>query len=307
MDTKVNFFRIGIFVIILFFSMLIFIFWLGKYGFEKKRFDTYTVYFTESVSGLNIESPVKYKGLEVGVVDNIKINQKNSEEIEINIKISKQTPIKEDNFAILGTLGLTGLKYLELKGGSKESPLLQENKDGKKIINSKTSIFTTLEDSTEDITRELEILLVQSKKLLNDKNIENLTNIFESSNKTSKNIELLTSYLIKKEDVLDQLLKELIILSKKSGDSFVGMKSSAATVKKSAATVMALSKELIIELKKGTYDIKEISQKSFHKLNISLEEVQNTLIKTQNVIDNIEESPADIIFKQKNIKLGPGE
>lgn len=307
MDTKINFTRIGIFVIILFFSMLAFIFWLGKYGFEKKRFNTYTVYFTESVSGLNIESPVKYKGLEVGVVENIKINAENSEEIEISVKISKETPIKEDNFAILGTLGLTGLKYLELKGGSKESPILEANKNGKKIIVSKTSIFTTLEDSTEDITRELETLLIQSKKLLSDENIQNLSKMFETGTQTAKNIEHITSYLSKKEESLDDIVKHLIILSKTSSSSFDGMKKSALTVKKSATTVMKLSKEVLIELKKGTYDIKSMSQDSFQKLNIGLEELEDTLIKTQVLIDNLDESPSDLIFKQKNIKLGPGE
>lgn len=307
MDTKINFIRIGIFVIVLFCSMLIFIFWLGKYGFEKKRFNTYTVYFTESVSGLNIESPVKYKGLEVGVVENIKINEQNSEEIEINIKISKETPIKQDNFAILGTLGLTGLKYVELKGGSKESPLLKPNNNGKKIIESRTSIFETLENSTEDITRELELLLIQSEKLLSNENIKNLSKIFETGTQTAKNIENITSYLSKKEDTLDELLKQLIILSKTSSSSFDGMKTSALTVKKSATTVMKLSKEVLIELKKGTYDIKSMTQDSFQKLNIGLEELEDTLIRTQVLIDNLDESPSDLIFKQKNIKLGPGE
>ena len=87
MDTRINFFKIGLFVIALIILLLITTFWLGKYGFEKKKFDEYTIYFKESVSGLNIGSSIKYKGFEVGNVKEIKINPNNSEEIQIDITI----------------------------------------------------------------------------------------------------------------------------------------------------------------------------------------------------------------------------
>ena len=39
MDTKINFFKIGIFIVISTLLLLGVIFWLGKYGFEKKKYD----------------------------------------------------------------------------------------------------------------------------------------------------------------------------------------------------------------------------------------------------------------------------
>ena len=47
MDTKINFFKIGIFILIFTLMLLAVIFWLGKYGFEKKKFDEYSIYFKE--------------------------------------------------------------------------------------------------------------------------------------------------------------------------------------------------------------------------------------------------------------------
>jgi phospholipid/cholesterol/gamma-HCH transport system substrate-binding protein len=37
MDTKINFFKIGMFIVIFTIALLGVIFWLGKYGFEKKN------------------------------------------------------------------------------------------------------------------------------------------------------------------------------------------------------------------------------------------------------------------------------
>ena len=203
MDTKINFFKIGIFILIFTLMLLAVIFWLGKYGFEKKKFDEYSIYFKESVSGLSVGSAIKYKGFEVGNVNEIKINPNNSEEIELNILIQKGTPIKEDNYAILGNLGITGLKYIELKGGTNDSALLKENEFGIKIIQSKTSDLVSLFDSTQDITQEFMLVLNQIKKVLDDKNIDKFSKILSKSENSASNIEQLSEYLVKNEKKID--------------------------------------------------------------------------------------------------------
>ena len=73
------------------FLLILAIFWLGKYGLEDKKYDTYYIYFDESISGLNIGSPIKYKGFDVGLVKYIKISPHNSEKIEVEIQIQKGT------------------------------------------------------------------------------------------------------------------------------------------------------------------------------------------------------------------------
>ncbi|MBU0924080.1 MCE family protein [bacterium] len=300
MDTKINFFKIGIFILIFTLMLLAVIFWLGKYGFEKKKFDEYTIYFKESISGLNVGSAIKYKGFEVGNVNEIKINPNNSEEIELNILIQKGTPIKEDNYAILGNLGITGLKYIELKGGTNDSPLLKENEAGIKIIQSKTSDLVSLFDSTQDITQEFMLVLNQIKKVLDDKNIDKFSNILTKSENSASKIEQLSDYLIKNEKKIDLLLKDISNLVKTSNESFI-------SVNKSATSFKELSNEFLKELKDGNFNLKELSAESFDRLNKVLDSLDETLVETQNLINEIEQSPSDLIFKQKSIKYGPGE
>lgn len=300
MDSKINFFKIGIFILIFTIMLLGVIFWLGKYGFEKKKFDEYSIYFKESVSGLNVGSSIKYKGFEVGNVNEIKINPNNSEEIELNILIQKGTPIKEDNYAILGNLGITGLKYIELKGGTNDSALLKENEFGIKIIQSKTSDLVSLFDSTQDITQEFMLVLNQIKKVLDDKNIDKFSKILSKSENSASNIEQLSEYLVKNEKKIDLLLKDISTLVKTSNESFV-------SVNKSANSFKELSNEFLLELKNGNFNLKELSKESFDKLNKVLDSLDETLIQSQNLINEIEQSPSDLIFKQKSIKYGPGE
>ena len=300
MDTKINFFKIGIFVSTFFVLLVFAIFWLGKYGLEDKKYDEYSIFFSESISGLNIGSSIKFMGFEVGTVKTIKINPTNSEEIQIDIQIQKGTPIKEDNYAILGNLGITGLKYIELKGGSNNSNLLSENENGIKVIKSRTSALTTFVDSTEDITKEIMILLSQIKKVLNDENVSKFSSLLSKSERSMENIEQFSSYLVKNEEKIDEVLKSINELTKKGGSSFDAMKNTANNFTN-------LSNELKNELDKGTFDFKGMTQESLDNLNRVLNTLENSLIQTQNLIKNINESPSDLILKQKNIKYGPGE
>ncbi|MDN5097383.1 MlaD family protein [Aliarcobacter butzleri] len=300
MDTKINFFKIGLFVSSLFTLLVIFIFWLGKYGLEDKKYDDYSIFFSESVSGLNIGSSIKFMGFEVGTVKDIKINPFNSEEILIDIQIQKGTPIKEDNFAILGNLGITGLKYIELKGGSNNSKLLGENQYGMKVIKSKTSALTTFVDSTEDITKEITILLGQMKKVLNDENISNFSSLLSKSEKSMENIEQFSAYLVKNEKKIDELINSMKSFANTGNSSFASVKTSADSFKE-------LTTKIKEEFDKGTFDLKGMSSESFENLNSLLKNLENNLNLTQDLINNINESPSDLLLKQKNIKYGPGE
>ena len=300
MDTKINFFKIGLFVIALVVSLLVLVFWLGKFGFEKKKFDEYQIYFQESVSGLNIGSSIKYKGFEVGNVGEIKLNPNNSEEIQVDIVIKKGTPIKEDNYAVLGNLGITGLKYIELKGGSNNSKLLQEDENGFRIIKSKTSDLTTLVDSTTDLTNELTLVLAQMKKLLADENIKTISQILDKTQNSMSNMEQFSSYLVSNEKKIDELMKNINLLTKNGNKSFDSINDSANSFKE-------LTSEILSEIKKGSFDINDMSKESFSKLNSVLNNLDSTLLQTQTLIDNLNQSPSDILFKQKNIKYGPGE
>lgn len=300
MDTKINFFKIGLFVSSLFTLLVIFIFWLGKYGLEDKKYDDYSIFFSESVSGLNIGSSIKFMGFEVGTVKDIKINPYNSEEIQIDIQIQKGTPIKEDNFAILGNLGITGLKYIELKGGSNNSKILGENQYGMKVIKSKTSALTTFVDSTEDITKEITILLGQMKKVLNDENISNFSSLLSKSEKSMENIEQFSAYLVKNEKKIDELITSMKNFANAGNSSFASVKTSADSFKE-------LTTKIKEEFDKGTFDLKGMSSESFENLNSLLKNLENNLNLTQDLINNINESPSDLLLKQKNIKYGPGE
>jgi phospholipid/cholesterol/gamma-HCH transport system substrate-binding protein len=145
MEPKVNYLLAGSFVVVLGLIALGLVVWLGKADY-RGVYNRYETYMRQSVSGLSVNSTVKYRGVDVGRVKDISLNPKNTEEVRLTLDILQGTPIKTDTVATLQTQGLTGLATLNLEGGSREAPsLVIEPGQEYPIIQSRPSLFFRLD------------------------------------------------------------------------------------------------------------------------------------------------------------------
>ena len=125
METRVNQAVVGAFVLLLGAAGIAAVLWLGSGRLSRKEYVPYLAYFTESVAGLNLHASVKSRGVAVGSVREIALDPANPERVRLVLEVERGTPVKEDTVATLGVLGLTGIAYVELSGGSRGSPALQ--------------------------------------------------------------------------------------------------------------------------------------------------------------------------------------
>ena len=124
MTGKTNYVLVGLFVLVLTLTLIAGVLWLGSGG-PGRVYDEYLVYMQESVSGLNRDNVVKYHGVNVGRVRAISLDPERAEEVRLLLEIDRGTPIREDTVATLETQGLTGLAFINLTGGSADSPPLK--------------------------------------------------------------------------------------------------------------------------------------------------------------------------------------
>ena len=88
------------------------IIWVSASDFFMKG-STYVSYFDESVQGLQTDSAVKYRGVEIGKVDSIKVAP-DYRLIEVVMKINLSGDLQNQTFAQLKTAGITGIVFIEL-------------------------------------------------------------------------------------------------------------------------------------------------------------------------------------------------
>jgi phospholipid/cholesterol/gamma-HCH transport system substrate-binding protein len=105
-------FKIGLFVIgalILGIGLMI---WLGASRYFEET-QMVVAYFSESVQGLQSDSPVKFRGVPVGRIKAIRLAP-NGRLIEVVMSLDKTFQVTQDLGIKMNLLGLTGLKYLEM-------------------------------------------------------------------------------------------------------------------------------------------------------------------------------------------------
>ena len=111
---------IGLFVTIGILIGMVAVVWLGasKY-FEKGA--TYVTYFDESVQGLQLDSAVKYRGVEAGRVEKIRVAPDNRL-IEVVMKINLRGKLEREYVAQLKAAGITGIVFVELDRKESDKP-----------------------------------------------------------------------------------------------------------------------------------------------------------------------------------------
>ena len=169
MATRAQQIRLGIFflvslaVLALFFSVV-----AGSHLLSQR--DTYYIEFTDMpISGLNKGASVKYLGLSIGRIEDISIAPDDLATVVVEISIDREraeNAIRTDTEARMASLGITGLKYIELFGGSDDAQVLSP---GATIAASET-FFSTLQERAEVLSSKIEQSVDKLNALLSSEN-----------------------------------------------------------------------------------------------------------------------------------------
>ncbi len=172
-----NYALVGAFVLVLGAALVAGALWLTSGGSFRTKYDFYLAMEDESVAGLNLNAPVKYNGVDVGKVQRIQLDPINPERVQLVFAIVRGTPIKVDTVAVLKTQGLTGIAYVELSGGARESALLTATAGAEyPVIRTKPSLSARLENVLTTVLEKLDKTSSNIDALLNDENREAFKN-----------------------------------------------------------------------------------------------------------------------------------
>ncbi|MCX7041719.1 MAG: MlaD family protein [Gammaproteobacteria bacterium] len=168
MESDKKYFLEGLFVIVLSVALALFFVWLGRTG--NKDDELYRIYFQESVSGLNLGDPVKYLGVDIGLVDALTIDPEDPGQVQVDVKLRKGAPIKSDTRATLQFKGITGAYFIELKGSTVDAKTLLSVTEPGEIpeIESKKSTFNTLMEELPRVVAKFSAIEDQTKKVVSD-------------------------------------------------------------------------------------------------------------------------------------------
>ena len=179
METRTNHFLVGAFVLLLVAGLGAFIIWAVKADVDAEH-TNYHVYFAGSVSGLSKVSEVRYRGVPIGTVTDIRIDPDNVERVRVTLDVSGDTVIKEDSIASIEMQGITGVAIVQISGGRQSSPAL-EARPGEvyPVIQSKRSSLEKLFSDTPELINRILTLVETVTRIFDDKNIAAIGGMLE--------------------------------------------------------------------------------------------------------------------------------
>ncbi len=319
MNNRVNYSLIGFLVLFALSAMMVFGYWLLKPSKEIEM-KVYAIYFDESVSGLNLDAPVKYKGINVGKVIALNINPKNSEQVEILITVLKSTPIKTSTVAQLTSQGITGLSYINLSFGDESSEFLKAQKGQEyPVIKTIPSLLIKIENTVGDLTLNLSDTLQRTRELLKEENQAEFSLLLKNSaifvskmnqtldDETIINLQQTMKNLNNVSKRLDEMMPRVEKLIENSVAWEDSVSASFASIMKSYVGIAGSMNTFNKALQSGDFNLKEMSSDILPTMNNTLLDMQSLIIKMQETLSKHERSPSDILFMQEEIKKGPGE
>ena len=154
MEKKAHYYLVGVFVTIAFISLIGFTIWLSSPR-DAGNSDFYTVYFTDPISGLAEGTTVTYRGMDVGKVQNVRLDPSQVDLIKVDIVVNKSTPVRANTKAEISTQGITGLTQLDLTTNLNDIALPKNNRGEKyPVLRGSPSQLSRIMDSISKFTAE---------------------------------------------------------------------------------------------------------------------------------------------------------
>src|SRR6266496_4400481 len=153
MENKAHAIAAGIFVVLVTVLLLGLGAWLTR---DTGVRDPYEISTRESVTGLQSQAPVRYRGVDVGKVEAIGFDPDVQGNVLLRLEIDREAPVSRNTFATLSYQGITGLAFIQLDDNGQPAPRLVRDGGHPPRIPLKPGLLTKLAASGETILERVE-------------------------------------------------------------------------------------------------------------------------------------------------------
>ncbi|GIL38329.1 MlaD family protein [Roseiterribacter gracilis] len=283
METRANYVQVGAFVLAVLAGLALFAIWMTRSG---DKGTAYYTYFSGSVTGLNVGSPVRYRGVPVGSVDDIVIDPENIERIRVTMRIRPDAPIQVDAVASLESAGITGGSYVQIKGGRKGTPRL-ESKDGEiPVIPSEPGLLGSLADQAPQLLQNLVTLSERANEFLSPDNSKALAGILAD-------LKTLTQQLSGAGPDLASAMKNLDRLSQ---DLRTEVPKLTQSLQSSLKEIDGMSADLHGLVRENRAPIRDFSNNGLVQLTAAIADLRRLIDSLSRVAERVDRDPREFLF-----------
>jgi phospholipid/cholesterol/gamma-HCH transport system substrate-binding protein len=303
MENKAHALMAGIFTIVLLIAAVLIALWFNRDRVERVPYEIAT---RLSVPGLNPQAGVRYRGLDVGRVDEVLFDPKIPGQILIRFSVAKNTPITHSTFATLSYQGVTGLAYVQLDDDDKDPRILPTSKNKVARIELRPSLLDTLQIRGLAILKQTEEVAARVNTMLSDQNQKAIVKAFTDVSAAADELGKIPKQLQPTIDKLPALATKadnvLTSMNKLSNDATV------LTNNLNETTMRINAPDGVLNGLNGAVDKVGSAANMFEYETVPLISEARTSMRSLNrTLDTFNHRPQSILFGAGKAEPGPGE
>lgn len=312
MEVEGRYTLVGSLVLAVIALMTLAIVWLSGLA-DHVAYQTYTLYFKQqSLDGLAVGSPVKIRGIKVGVVDSYRFATDKDEAVSVTARIDQGVPVHVGAEAYIKRNLVTGIASVEINNGPNDAPLLDTAPQGERypVIAEGSSDIDKVATAVSRMAENGAQVLERMNTLLSDENQRAIS-------QTLANLNELSSHLAANKQSLDAVVQGIRDASDEF--RFAGASISQAATRAEGSIIsigenadIAL-KEAVVAMEKLQHEASLISGQIQQLTETSTLELTNVSRDVRTSADTLTtagqrlSNPREILFGPGQQQLGPGE
>lgn len=314
METRASYILVGSFVLGLIAALVGVAIWLAGIEFNKAP-TKYLTYFTGDVTGLGIGSPVRYRGVPMGSVRDIRLDPNNVERVRVLMEVSSNAPIKEDTVAEISLQGITGVAFVQLTGGTQAAARLVAKPGEIAVIQSSPSLLQEVIGKLPQFLGKAVSIADRVSELFSKQNLNavsmtltNLQNLSETMQSDQGDLRRLLREGRSAAVALRAAASDLNLITaqvnKKIGPVFGATEKTMADISKAAATINNITSGIQAILEDNREPLRDFSQSGLYEFSQFIAEARVLVDSLTRLTNRIERDPTHFLFgdSQKGVR-----
>lgn len=300
MENKAHALAAGAFVLAIAALLALLAVWLTR---DKTERDLYELSTSETISGLQPQSVVRYRGVPVGKVELIGFDQKNKGNVLVRVSIDSSAPVTKSTFATVASQGVTGLGFIQLDDEGESTERLVPNDDDPPRIPLKPGGLDKLLKQSDVIFTQVEQASIRLNKLLSDDNQAAVTGAVTQLGEAAAGINRVAK-------AMEPAVATLPALSRDASASLKSIKTATDEV---GVTARRLNEKggPLDKLSQGgsalAAGVETFGAATLPKLGEVADETARTMRQLRRTVNAVDDNPQALIFGNGPPPPGPGE
>ena len=300
MENKAHALIAGVFVVVVTALLALLAIWLTRDNVERHLYEMST---SQTISGLQPQAAVRFRGVPVGKVESIGFDEKVKGNVLIVVSIDRAAPVTQSTFAAVASQGVTGLGFIQLDDNGESTQRLTPNDDDPPRIPLQPSTLDKLLKQSQTIFVQAEQATARLNQVLSDENqkavnvaVTQLADAAGSINRVAK--------------ALEPTVAALPALTRDSSATLLAVKNASDQVAVTAGRLNAKGGALDKLTQGGTAlaaSVETFSAATLPKLSEVADETTRTMRQLRRTVSGVDDNPQSLIFGNGPRQPGPGE